>query len=83
VTLLVAAFGLPLVHLRHERTTPHGGDILLGRAIIIGAVLLAVLGFRWSQGLAEAIATVAVAVMGIGATLLSHGRSLQRQTTSG
>jgi hypothetical protein len=83
-TLLVAAIGVPWVHLHHERITPRrGGDIIGGLTLAVAVPLLAVGIILWSSHYAEAAATLAVAVVGVAATLLSHGRALQRQTPRG
>ena len=82
--LLVAAIGVPWVHLHHERITPQRGrDIVGGLMLAVAVPLLAVGIVLWSPHYAEAAATIAVAVVGVAATLLSHGRGLQRQAPKG
>jgi hypothetical protein len=79
-TIVVAAVGVPWVHLRHERIEPRQDwDLLLGHSLVVGVPFLAVAGILVSPKFAEALATGAVALVGIGATLLSHGRALRRQ----
>jgi hypothetical protein len=78
-TLLVAAIGVPWVHLHHERLIPQGGDIILGLTLAVAAPIVALVIIASLSQYAEAAATIAVALVGVGATLLSHGRGLQRQ----
>jgi hypothetical protein len=78
-TLLVAAIGVPWVHLHHERLIPQGGDIVLGLTLAVAAPIVALVIIASLSQYAEAAATIAVALVGVGATLLSHGRGLQRQ----
>lgn len=78
-TLLVAAIGVPWVHLHHERLIPQGGDIILGLILAVAAPIVTLVIIASLSQYAEAAATIAVALVGVGATLLSHGRGLQRQ----
>ncbi|MEU4689753.1 hypothetical protein [Actinoplanes sp. NPDC023714] len=74
VTLAVAAAGIPAVHLSHERTRlDRRIDLVTGQVLVVGVPVAAIVAFL-SFGYAEAVAAVAVALLGVGATLMSHGR---------
>jgi hypothetical protein len=75
VALAVSAVGIPSVHLPHERTRLRRcTDLVIGKVLAVGIPVLAILAFLRSPRFAEAVATAAVALVGVGATLISHGR---------